>query len=518
MPAAAQRVYDRVMLLATGDEFAGYRIQRLLGSDGTGEVYLAQHPRLPRFDALKILPAHLATDIRYRQRFEREADLAATLSHPHIVAVHDRGEERGRLWISMDFVDGTDAARLLRESGPIPVPAVLDIVDAVADALDYAHERGLLHRDVKPANILLSTPQHGPRRILLSDFGVARRADEVSGLTSTNSVSYASPEQLTGQQVDRRSDQYSLALTAYELLCGTKPFDGSNAATVIAQQLNAAPPRIGGVRPDLAAADPVFTRALAKHPDGWFATCGEFAVALRSSLTGTAPAPVVTGAPAAAPMAPPATVPPTFGYAEPAGLAPPYPPFPTSPTVAGYPHPVGSAPPYPAPTPMKRSRSGVVGIAVPAILAVLLAVAITFAVAVPGRSGPAPAAAEPDWEPYVAAAKTVAEAIYTSDYRTVDQDYQRILDITTGPLHDDFKEHADVVIDGTRSLESVSSATAVGAGLEKLGTDRADVIVAVKVQTGRASWRDPFPDVERLRLTIERVGDEYKASRMQEVR
>ncbi|MBX5485671.1 MAG: hypothetical protein IRZ17_03555 [Mycolicibacterium hassiacum] len=167
---------------------------------------------------------------------------------------------------------------------------------------------------------------------------------------------------------------------------------------------------------------------------------------------------------------------------------------------------------------MKRSRSGVVGIAVPAILAVLLAVAITFAVAVPGRSGPAPAAAEPDWEPYVAAAKTVAEAIYTSDYRTVDQDYQRILDITTGPLHDDFKEHADVVIDGTRSLESVSSATAVGAGLEKLGTDRADVIVAVKVQTGRASWRDPFPDVERLRLTIERVGDEYKASRMQEVR
>jgi serine/threonine protein kinase len=196
------------MPLADGSMFAGYTIVRLLGAGGMGEVYLAKHPRLPREDALKVLSASVTEDAEYRQRFEREADIAATLWHPHIVGVHDRGEY-DRLWIAMDYVSGTDAANLLkRYPHGLPQREVLDIVTAVAEALDYAHERHLLHRDVKPANILLSDPAAGEQRIMLADFGIARRDDDVSGLTATNTtvgtVSYAAPEQLMGGG-DRRA-------------------------------------------------------------------------------------------------------------------------------------------------------------------------------------------------------------------------------------------------------------------------------------------------------------------------
>ena len=148
------------MPLNDGEIFAGFRIIRLLGSGGMGEVYLAQHPRLPRRNALKVLPADVSADPEYRARFNREADLASTLCHPHIVGVHDRGEYDGQLWISMDFVDGMDAARLLADRYPagMPVDEVVPIVTAVASALDYAHKQGLLHRDVKPANIMLTHP------------------------------------------------------------------------------------------------------------------------------------------------------------------------------------------------------------------------------------------------------------------------------------------------------------------------------------------------------------------------
>jgi len=145
------------MPLANGEVFAGYRILRLLGTGGMGEVYLAQHPRLPRRDALKILPVELSANREFRDRFNREADLVATLYHPHIIGLHDRGETDGQLWISMDFIDGPDAGRLMRERFPggLPRAQVVEIVTAVSDALDYEHRQGLLHRDIKPANILL---------------------------------------------------------------------------------------------------------------------------------------------------------------------------------------------------------------------------------------------------------------------------------------------------------------------------------------------------------------------------
>ena len=278
------------MPLADGATFAGYTIVRMLGSGGMGEVYLAQHPRLPRRDALKVLPASVSADNEYRQRFNREADIAATLWHPHIVGVHDRGDFEGQIWISMDYVEGTDAGRLLRERYPngMPKAEVADIVTAVADALDYAHQRDLLHRDVKPANILLAHPESGDRRILLADFGIARWVNDISGLTATNmtvgTVSYAAPEQLMGGQLDGRADQYALAATAFHLLTGAPPFQNSNPAVVISQHLSASPPAIGAQRPELAALDPVLAKALSKDPKDRFERCADFANALTHRL------------------------------------------------------------------------------------------------------------------------------------------------------------------------------------------------------------------------------------------
>ncbi len=261
------------MPLADGATFAGYTIVRLLGSGGMGEVYLAQHPRLPRRDALKVLPASVSADGEYRERFNREADIAATLWQPHIVGVHDRGEYDGQLWISMDYVEGTDAARLLRERYPngMPKSEVAKVIAAVAEALDYAHERNLLHRDVKPANILLANPESSDERILLADFGIARWADDVSGLTATNmtvgTVSYAAPEQLMGQQLDGRADQYALAATAFHLLTGSPPFQHSNPAVVISQHLSAPPPAVGAQAPGACRDRPGAGQGVGEGPE-----------------------------------------------------------------------------------------------------------------------------------------------------------------------------------------------------------------------------------------------------------
>lgn len=274
------------MPLADGQVIAGYTILRSLGAGGMGEVYLAQHPRLPRRDALKVLPASVSTDDEYRQRFNREADIAATLWHPHIVEVHDRGEVDGQLWISMDYVEGTDAGRLLAERHPSGMPPedVVRIVTAIADALDYAHTRGLLHRDVKPANLLIADTGSDAERIMLADFGIARCIDDSAGLTGTNmtvgTVAYAAPEQLTGDAIDGRADQYALAATAFQLLTGAPPFHHSNPAVVISQHLTAVPPPIGSRRPELSSLGPVFDKALAKSPADRYDKCIDFARAL----------------------------------------------------------------------------------------------------------------------------------------------------------------------------------------------------------------------------------------------
>ena len=275
------------MPLKDGDMFAGYIIQRQLGAGGMGEVYLAKHPRLPRLDALKILSLDATGDEEFRARFNREAELASTLWHPHIVGVHDRGEFDGRLWISMDYVEGTDVRHLLeqRYASGMPQQDVVEIVTAVAEALDFAHERRLLHRDVKPANILVTLPSDGTRRrVLLTDFGIARETDDMRGLTEAKmaigTIAYAAPEQLTSKSLDGRADQYALAATAFQLLTGAPPFDQANRAVVVGHHLTTPPPNLSERKPELAHLDTAIAKALAKDPEHRYPRCLDFAQAL----------------------------------------------------------------------------------------------------------------------------------------------------------------------------------------------------------------------------------------------
>lgn len=312
------------MPLTEGEDFAGFTIIRLLGAGGMGEVYLAQHPRLPRKEALKILPPDVCADPEYRERFYRETELASTLWHPHIVAVHDCGEHNGQLWISMDYVEGLDADRLLHQTSEagLPRPRVVEIVTAVADALDYAHGKGLLHRSVKPSNILISDTASSTGRILLSDFGIARSGSLTASAMTADAISYAAPEQLVDGPADGRADQYSLAATAYHLLTGTPLFHHTNPAVVISRHLNTPSPALGGNRLGLADLDATFVRALAKDPAHRFASCTDFAAALStvSDLSNATDIPVVFGS---WPPTPPPEPPPIVVKPQPAAAAAP---------------------------------------------------------------------------------------------------------------------------------------------------------------------------------------------------
>ncbi|TVS85374.1 serine/threonine-protein kinase [Mycobacterium helveticum] len=242
------------MALLSGATFAGYLVARRLGSGATGTVYLAQDPRSSRWQALKVLSPELSRDGEFRRRFHAETPTASGLYHPHIVRVNDRAEFEGQLWVAMDYVDGINAAQLMAGRFPAvsPVGEALAVVNALAEALDYAHQRGLLHRNVKPANVFLTGRDEGEPRILLSDFGIAGPS------------AYAAPEQLPGSDIDGRADQYALAATAFHLLTGAPLAAG-------------APPRLSDQRPELARLDGVFARALAVRAADRFARCTDFA-------------------------------------------------------------------------------------------------------------------------------------------------------------------------------------------------------------------------------------------------
>ncbi|MGV9409693.1 bifunctional serine/threonine-protein kinase/ABC transporter substrate-binding protein [Nocardia sp. NPDC003693] len=279
----------RGLMVRVGEEFAGYRIERKLGGGGMGVVYLARHPRLPRLVAIKVLARELASDNQTRARFEREAELVARLDHPNIVTVHDRGVADGRLWIAMQYVDGGDAAAL--DAAALTPRDAVRVITETAKALDYAHSMGVIHRDVKPANILLTraTPDW-EQRILLTDFGIGRLRDDSAQLTRTGmlaaTITYASPEQLSGGPLDERSDQYSLACTFFRLLTGATPFQAETAAAVIAGHLHHPPPLVTDRRPELPAAlDEVIVRGLAKRPEQRYESCREFADAAAQALS-----------------------------------------------------------------------------------------------------------------------------------------------------------------------------------------------------------------------------------------
>ncbi len=288
--------------LRENDVVGGYTIIGHLGSGGMGTVYLVAHPRLPRRQALKVLSSSLGANPEFRERFRREVDLAARLDHPNIVAVQDAGIDGDTMWMAMQYVEGTDAAAILREATePLRAAPIVDLITQVAAGLDHAHAQGTLHRDVKPANILVTPAWNRPavaRRALIADFGIARLMSESTGLTATGNViatlAYAAPEMFTDTALTPAVDEYALGCTLYELLTGRAVFDRTDAAGLISAHTHAPVPRCTALRPDLPEAiDDVIAQALAKRPDERHGSAGAFAAAVAHAVATGGPTTIV---------------------------------------------------------------------------------------------------------------------------------------------------------------------------------------------------------------------------------
>lgn len=273
----------------TGSVVAGYRIERVIATGHMGTIYLARDPDLPRYDSLKVLNTDLLPDREFRARFVREADVAAQLSHPNIVTVYRRGTtDDGLLWIAMQYVDGTDAETLLRKRLITPARAV-HIVSEIAKALDYAHRKRVIHRDVKPSNFLLSTDAEDDERVLLADFGIAHSLGDgkpPAGGSLLATVAYAAPEVFNGAPVDGRADLYSLGCSLFRLLTGRDAFPGQgDTRAVIKGHLYHTPPKVTDFATDLPAAlNDVIATALAKDPAHRFQSGRDLAAAAARAL------------------------------------------------------------------------------------------------------------------------------------------------------------------------------------------------------------------------------------------
>ncbi|MDQ2726738.1 MAG: protein kinase [Actinomycetota bacterium] len=282
--------------LALGSQVGGYRIEAVAGRGGMGTVYRVTQLGLERILALKVIAPHFAADPAFRERFRRESTLAASLDHPNVITVYEAGEDNaGRLFVSMRLVDGPDLRRLLNDEGPLAPERAVDLVAQVAAALDAAHAAGLVHRDVKPANVLIEN-RDGVEHAYLSDFGLVKRLGADAELTGTagwvGSVDYVAPEQVSGGPVDARTDIYALGALLYTALTGTVPYPRPDTAAKLYAAVNEviAPihPRVPGVPSGL---DAVIARATAKDPAARFSTAGELAGAARAALTATTPEP-----------------------------------------------------------------------------------------------------------------------------------------------------------------------------------------------------------------------------------
>ncbi len=269
-----------------GDVLAGrYELEQLVGAGGMSSVFRAHDRVLERTVALKVLHERLAVQGDVLERFRREAKLVAGLSHHNIVAVIDRGEDEGRPFIVFEFVSGENLKQLVVRSGPLPVERALELAIQVARGLAFAHEKGFVHRDVKPQNVLLN----GNGEAKVTDFGIARAIDVQDGETATGTVlgtcDYIAPEQAQGRRADEQSDVYSLGIVLYELLTGEVPFSGDNFVAVAMQHINAPPPPVSLRRPEVPArVDAAVERALAKEPEKRFATMSAFSGELEACL------------------------------------------------------------------------------------------------------------------------------------------------------------------------------------------------------------------------------------------
>ena len=274
-----------------GTEFAGHRVEQVIGRGGASVVYLAEHLRLGRRVALKVLAPHLAEDEMFRERFIRESRIAAGLDHPNIVTIYDAGEVEDGLYISMRYVEGSDLGKILRAEGALEPPRTMLILSQVASGLDAAHAQGLVHRDVKPGNVLVESPGSVLERAYLSDFGISKRTTTGSGLTGTGqfvgTVDFVAPEQITGEPIDGRTDVYSLGCVLFQCLSGRVPFHADTDVATIYRQLNDPPPAIESLA-DTDGLNRVIAKALSKSKEDRYHSCGALIEAARGPLAAEA--------------------------------------------------------------------------------------------------------------------------------------------------------------------------------------------------------------------------------------
>lgn len=352
-----------------GTMFGHYRLLRLIGKGGMGEVYEAQDTVKDRVVALKLLPEGVSHDAVFRKRLQREAHSAGRLQEPHVVPIHDYGEIDGVLFVDMRMINGSDLRKLLRNFGPMTPARAVAIVRQVASAIDAAHESGIMHRDVKPENILITRDDFA----YLVDFGIANAAtdEKITELgTAVGTYAYMAPERFSGDEVTYRADIYALACVLYECLAGSQPYAGDSVSVVITGHLMQPIPRPSVERPGIPPAfDQVIARGMAKKPTERFATAGDLATAATDALTlrdqdqaatilqrseaSTPPggAPPNQGATMAAPLPPP---PPPPSYPPPGATPQPYPVTPPPYAYAGGPPP----PPWSAPPPTGPNPHG----------------------------------------------------------------------------------------------------------------------------------------------------------------
>jgi serine/threonine protein kinase len=421
-----------------GEQFGSYRLDELIGQGGMGEVYRAYDTTRKRTVALKRLSAQQAGDREFQARFQREAEVAARLTEPHIIPIHDYGEIAGQLFIDMRLIVGKDLAALIRDTGPLPPARAVAIVTQVASALAAAHAEGLIHRDVKPSNVLISATDRGEDYVHLVDFGIAR-FDGATSLTATGSavgtVDYMAPERLLHGQCDHRVDVYALGCVLYEALTGTKPFPYAGLAAQMYAHVHTRPPSLAQQQPDLPSGlEQVITRAMAKDPEERHRSTTELATAAQQALTrGSAASDPAQTTISAWPLAYTTPVQ-TPGYTAPmqtSGPPPPWPPAPPSTASASWPaapaqiprpagpggHPPGPAyertlpdngpgsqPPAPGPSaPAQQRRSARKLVTVIAVAVVVLVAVTAFVVNQHSTANPdaSPTAAAPNSAPVI---------------------------------------------------------------------------------------------------------------------
>lgn len=374
-----------------GDQFGSYRLEEMIGHGGMSIVYRARHLVLERLVALKLLSPDLSEDPSFQERFIRESRLAAALDHPNVIPIYEAGEENNVFYIAMRYVPGSNLKAFLQRNGPLDRANTISIIGQIASALNAAHELGLVHRDVKPANVLMveGAAADGAHHLYLSDFGIAKQ--QSSHITRTGmflgTADYASPEQIEGKALDARSDVYSLGCVLYECLTGNPAYEKDSEVALIYAHLLEPPPSACAARPDLSPViDAVLAKAMAKKPEDRYGTAREMAAAVREALT--APGRAETTAPAPPDPAVPETV------IAPAAIAESAPPAPATPPLAAPPDGDAQATPAPAgapaataapaapgpPVSTQTRRLGRRSLAAVALLALVVAGAVVAAV------------------------------------------------------------------------------------------------------------------------------------------